>query len=48
MHPDTLRGRFHHFSDDSVEIEQYAVGKTGVFVSVADTVVAENGGDMGR
>lgn len=43
---DALQGGFQHFSGGAVVIEQYAVGLQDVLISVADTVFANNGGDM--
>ena len=40
-----LQGGFRNFSGGAVVIEQYAVGKPDVLVTVADTVFANNGGD---
>lgn len=45
---EALQGGVRHFAGGAVVIEQYAVGEKGVLVSVADTVFAENGGDMHR
>ena len=42
---DALQGGFRNFSGGAIVIEQYAVGKKDVLVTVADTVFAENGGD---
>lgn len=41
-----LQGGIRNFSGGAVVIEQYAVGKRDVHVTVADTVFAENGRDM--
>ena len=41
-----LQGWIRNFSGGAVVIEQYAVGKRDVLVTVADTVFAENGRDM--
>lgn len=43
-----LQGGLRHFAGGAVVIEQYAVNEKDVLVSVADTVFAENGGDMHR
>lgn len=40
-----LQGGFRNFSGGAVVIEQYAVNKKDVLVTVADTVFANNGGD---
>ena len=40
-----LQGGFRNFAGGAVVIEQYAVGKPDVLVTVADTVFANNGGD---
>lgn len=40
-----LQGGFRNFSGGAVVIEQYAVNKRDVLVTVADTVFANNGGD---
>lgn len=40
-----LQGGFRNFAGGAVVIEQYAVNKQDVLVTVADTVFAENGGD---
>lgn len=45
---DALQGGFQHFAGGAVVIEQYAVGQQDVLISVADTVFANNGGDMKR
>ncbi len=41
-----MQGGARHFAGGAVVIEQYAVGKPDVLVSVSDTVFAENCGDM--
>lgn len=46
QNPDALLGGVRHFAGGAVVIEQYAVNKKGVLVTVADTVFADNGGDM--
>ena len=43
--PDALQGGVRHFAGGAVVIEQYAVNKKDVLVTVADTVFANNGVD---
>lgn len=43
--PDALQGGVRHFAGGAVVIEQYAVNKKDMLVTVSDTVFAENGGD---